>query len=218
MAFTTRLVVAMRAPTTVSGQIKRRIEKAPPGWAFTPFDFLDLASGKHVGVEFTRLQQTGTIRRLARGIYDAPKTHPKLGVLAPDPEAIAQALSRRGSGRIQPSDAMAANILRLSEQVPARAVYKTDGRSQTIKVGKQTIELKNAAPRKLRAKPVSNLVFGALRSIGKDKVTKARVTHLRSLLTPVDRKQLLRDLPLAPAWMHPFVRFIAGNDPARVKA
>ncbi|MBI5284757.1 MAG: hypothetical protein HY874_06650 [Chloroflexi bacterium] len=208
----------MNAPRTVSGQIKRRIEKAGPGWVFTPFDFLDLASARHVGVELTRLQRSGAIRRLVRGIYDAPQTHPRLGVLAPDPEAIAQALARRDSGRIQPSDAMAANMLRLSEQVPARPIYKTDGRSRTVKIGKQTIELRNAAPRKLRANPASNLVFAALRGIGRQNVTERRVAHLRSLLGPADRKQLLKDLPLAPAWMHPFVRFIAVDATARAEA
>lgn len=80
-----------------------------------------------------------------------------------------------------------------------------------MKIGKQSIELRNAAPRKLRAKPTSNLVFAGLRSIGQNNVTERRVAHLRSLLKPSDRKQLLRDLPLAPAWMHPYLRYIAGN-------
>ena len=207
----------MTKPRTVSGQIRHRIEKSGIGWVFTPFDFLDLASARHVGVELTRLERSGLIRRLARGIYDAPRTHPKLGMLAPDPEQITQALARRGS-RIQPSDAMAANLLRLSEQVPARPSYKTDGPSKTIRIGKQTIELQNTASRKLRAKPSSSLVFAALRSIGKENVTERRIAHLRSLLKPADRRQLLKDLPLAPAWMHPFLRFIARDGSAGAKA
>ncbi len=207
----------MSAPRTVSGQIRRRIQKAGPGWVFTPFDFLDLTSARHVGVELTRLSRSGTIRRLARGIYDAPRTHPKLGVLSPDPEAIAQALMRRDGGAIQMSDAMAANTLHLSEQVPARVVYKTDARSRMVKIGNRTIEFRQASPRKLRAKPLSNLVFGAMRSIGQDNVTEQRVAGLRSTLRPSDRKQLLKDLPLAPGWMHRFIRYIAGEAKEPVK-
>jgi hypothetical protein len=48
--------------------------------------------------------------------------------------------------------------------------------------------------------------------MGKANVTKARVAHLRGTLYTPDRKRLLRDLPLAPAWMHSILRFIAGED------
>jgi len=33
--------------------------------------------------------------------------------------------------------------------------------------------------------------------------------HLRKILRPRDRAQLLRDLSHAPVWMHPFIRHIA---------
>jgi hypothetical protein len=58
---------------------------------------------------------------------------------------------------------------------------------------------------------MSSLVFAALRSLGKQNVSRARIAHLRSTLSRADRRQLLRDLPLAPAWMHPHLRFIAGE-------
>jgi Family of unknown function (DUF6088) len=94
--------------------------------------------------------------------------------------------------------------------VPARAVYETDGPSRTVKVGSLTIQLKNRPPRQVRsASPMSNLVFAALRSVGKANVNEARVAHLRETLSTKDRAALLKDLPLAPAWMHPHLRFIA---------
>lgn len=55
----------------------------------------------------------------------------------------------------------------------------------------------------------SNLVFAALRGLGKAHVTMDRVAHLQRLLPLRQRAQLLKDLPLAPAWMHPFLRHIA---------
>lgn len=207
-----------KAATSATAQISERIERAEPGWVFTPFDFLDLGSPHAVGMALTRLMRAGAIRRLARGLYDVPRTHRKLGPLSPTADAIAQALARRDGATIQPSHAMAANLLSLSEQVPARAIFETDGPSRTVRVGKLTVQLAQRPRRKVgSAAPMSSLVFAALRSLGKPNVTQPRVAHLRKTLSAVDRRQLLADLPLAPAWMHPFLRFIAGEAASRYK-
>ena len=57
----------------------------------------------------------------------------------------------------------------------------------------------------------SNLVFAALRGLGKAHVTLERVAHLQQLLPSKQRAQLLKDLPLAPVWMHPYLRHIAAS-------
>ncbi len=179
---------------------------------FTPFDFLDLGSPHSVGMVLTRMMRNGDVRRLARGLYDVPREHAVLGELLPTADDIAQALARRDGATVQPAGAMAANLLSLSEQVPARAVYQTDGPSRTVQVGALTVQLVSRPPRQVRARsPMSSLVFAALRSLGKQNVSRARIAHLRSTLSRADRRQLLRDLPLAPAWMHPHLRFIAGE-------
>ena len=208
-----RQAVAPPQAPSIAQEIGRRIAKASkanPPRVHTPFDFLDLGSPHSVGMALMRLVRRGALRRLARGLYDVPRQHPLLGELQPTADEIAQALSRRDGAFVQPAQAMAANLLNLSEQVPARAVYETDGPSRTVKVGSLTIQLKNRPPRQVRsASPMSNLVFAALRSVGKANVNEARVAHLRETLSAKDRAALLKDLPLAPAWMHPHLRFIA---------
>jgi len=142
-----------------------------------------------------------------------PRHHPLLGELLPTAEAIAKALARRDGAVIQPAEAMAANLLSLSEQVPAKAVFLTDGPARVVTVGSLTVQLKQRPRRKVgTAAATSSLVFAALRGLGKDHVTKARVAHLRETLKAKDRKQILRDLSLAPAWMHPILRYLAGED------
>ena len=134
---------------------------------FTPFDFLDLGSPHSVGMVLTRMMRNGDVRRLARGLYDVPREHAVLGELLPTADDIAQALARRDGATVQPAGAMAANLLSLSEQVPARAVYQTDGRSRTVQVGALTVQLDSRPPRQVRARsPMSSLVFAALRSLG----------------------------------------------------
>jgi len=75
-----------------------------------PTDFLDLGSRQAVDLTLHRLVRKGTIRRLARGIYDYPKLHPVLGPLPPPPEGIAKAIAGRQQARLQPAGAYAANL------------------------------------------------------------------------------------------------------------
>ncbi len=179
------------------------------GAVFTRADFLDLGTTDNIGVILARMQSAGKIRRIGRGLYESPRTHPVLGKLSPQPEAIVKATARRFGSRLQPSGAQAVNLLQLSEQVPARMVYQTDGASKVIKQGQRTIEFQHHSPRRMAAAGrMSGLVFAALREIGKANITPERESALRKLLTKRDRHRLIKDLSLAPAWMHPHLRRI----------
>jgi Aconitase X/Family of unknown function (DUF6088) len=61
------------------------------GSVFVPGDFLDIGSREAVDLALHRLGRKGTIRRLARGVYDFPKEHPVLGLLSPSADAVARA-------------------------------------------------------------------------------------------------------------------------------
>jgi hypothetical protein len=196
--------------------LTKRLRQHGQPWVFTPKDFLDLGTPHAVGMTLLRLVRNGRIRRLSRGLYDCPKTHPVLGLLSPSADSIAEALAGRDGTRIQASGAYAANLLHLSDQVPAKIVYHTDGASRQVRVGRQTISLKNTAPSRLRAHDrMSGLVIQALRYLGKANITEDRVNQLRKLLSTKDRRQLLKDLPAAPVWMHPHLRAISGMESPR---
>lgn len=198
---------------SVDQKMLHRIQSLGRGAVLAPADFLDLGSRRAVDVALHRLVKRGAIRRLARGLYDYPKQDPSLGPISPSIDAIAKALAAKDRLRLQPAGAYAANQLRLSEQVPMKAVFLTDGPSRKIKVGAQEIILKRTTPRNMAtAGKTSGLVIQALRYLGKDHVTRQRIAHLRGLLTPKDRKELLADHRLAPAWMHEFLREVAGED------
>lgn len=195
---------------SIDSQILARIRGKGKGAVVVPADFLDLGSRQAVGVALHRLTKNGTIRRLARGVYDFPKRHAVLGLLVPSPEAIARALAGRDRTRLQPTGAYAANTLGLSEQVPAKAVFLTDGPSRKVKIGPMTIELRQTTPRNMAAAGrLSGLVIHALRELGASHVTPERVAHLKRTLPADKRRELLNDLTVAPAWMHPILRDLA---------
>src|SRR5271170_4573526 len=195
---------------SIDYQMLKAIIALGHGAVFVPTDFLSLGNRQTVDIVLHRLVQKGTIRRLARGIYDFPEEHPILGKLQPSPEKIAEALVGRDCTRIQPTGAYAANILGLSEQVPAKVVFLTDGPSRTVKIGATTIQLRRTTPKNMAmAGRLSGLLIQALRELGKENVTTERVEHLKRIL-PVDKRQeLLKDIRLAPEWMRSIFRILA---------
>ena len=195
---------------TLTRKIARRLDREEPGTVFTRSDFLDLGATDAVGMALGRLVKAGKLRRIGRGLYDVPRSHPLLGELSPNAEAAAEAIALRDGGRIQPTGAAAANLLGLSEQVPARIAYQTDARSRKVQIGRQTIEFRRRSPRQMAlAGRISALVVSALRSFGKGRVPEPRLARLHRDIPEKERRQLLKDLPLTPAWMHPHIRYIA---------
>ena len=121
---------------SIESRIVSRIQDKARGTCFTPKAFLDLGSPEAVRIALHRLEKRSAIRRLTRGLYDFPKQHPTIGCLSPSPDEIAKALSERDASRLQPSGAYAANLLGLSEQVPARIVFLTDGPARQARIGR----------------------------------------------------------------------------------
>ena len=198
---------------SLNDKMLQRLRRAKPGWVFTRSDFLDLGSTDAVGMVLQRLLKAGKLRRVARGLYDMPRAHPLLGELSATSDAIAAAIARRDGIRLQTTEAAAANLLNLSEQVPGRIVYDADRRRRSVKVGTRKIEFRERSRRKMAATGrASGLVMAGLRSLGQEHVTPEAVEHLQKLLKPADRRRLLQDLRFAPAWMHPHLRNIAGEE------
>lgn len=195
---------------SVDTQVLQRIQTHGPGWVFTPQDFADLGSRDAVASALRRHKAAGTIRLLGRGLYDVPRQHAMFGVLWPQIDAIAKALERKDGIRLQPTGVYAANLLGLSEQVPAQVVFLTDGATRTVKAGPTRITLKRTTPRHMvAAGRLSGLIIQALRSFGQMHVGAQHVKRLRERIPPQERAKLLDDLALAPAWMHPLLREVA---------
>lgn len=195
---------------SIDNKIKNRIHGHGKGWVFTPSHFSDLGGRDAVASSLRRHSRTGAIRQIARGVYDYPRTDPDLGILSPPPDAVAKALAGRDAARLQPSGAYAANLLGLSTQIPMKIVYLTDGRSRTVQIGKKQILLKNTTTRNMAtAGTIGGLVIQALRHLGKRHVDDEAVARLARRLTANDKKQLLKDLRYAPAWIADVMRRIA---------
>ena len=94
----------------------------------TPKDFLDVASRQAVDQALSRLVKAGRLRRVGHGLYHLPRISGVLKRPAPvDLDAAIKAIARRDGVRIMPDGLVAANQLGLTNAVPAKPCYVTDG-------------------------------------------------------------------------------------------
>ena len=198
---------------STDSKILRRIESHKRGWVFTPDSFSDLGTRQAVDHALMRHRKNGRIRKLARGLYDYPKTDPEFGPLQPSTDDIANALAGRDATRLQPSGAYAANLLGLSTQVPMKVVYLTDGRTGKVQIGTRQIILKNTTPRNMAtAGRISGLVIQALRYLGRENVDEQIIAQLDRRLDDNACKQLMQDIRYAPAWIADIIRRLAAQE------
>lgn len=177
-------------------------------------DFLDLGNRAAVDQSLSRLARTGKIRRIQRGLYDLPKMSTLLDQpLTPSPDELLRAWAKNNGLKVVPSGAHAANILGLSTQVPAKIVYYTNGRTQTLKLGPYTVKLLNRGPKTMDVSGrMAPLVLQALRHIGRAGVGSEVIHQLQVTLSRREKAELMRNLHHAPAWMLPVIRQIHGED------
>lgn len=187
----------------------RRARAAGRGGVFTPTDFLDVGARAAIDQALSRLTKGGKLRRLARGLYDFPKVHPKLGPLSPAPDDVAQALARETGSQLQIAGARAVNVLGLTTQVPAKSTYLTDGPSRRVVLGERVVDLRHASSKHLIAPgSAAGTVFQALRHVGPLRAADV-VQIAASRLSASDKRTLASTATLAPAWMRPTLMSIA---------
>lgn len=191
---------------SVASAVKDRILNHGPGWCFTPKHFLDLASNSGVRTALSRLERDNLIRRLAQGLYDYPIKHDVLGLVPPDVNEVAKALAEKNGIIIQPSGAHAANLIGISEQVPGRIVFLTDGPSKKIKIGKSEIQFRKATAKAMfPAGTKEGLVIQAFKFMKKENIDEAARGRTRKFLTELTHEELCQNMKYAPEWIRRLV-------------
>ena len=188
----------------------KRIRGKGKGWVFTPKDFLDLGNRANVDVSLHHLSNSNTIKRLDHGIYYYPKTHPKLGVLSPDPLQIAQAIARQKGDVAFPDGAKALNMLGLSTQVPAQNVYYTNFTNKNVTVGNQIVSLLPSQIKTKRINPTLDyLILQSLSYLGDGNITDDILSKCIDMVSDKDKKRLQKQIPtLKGTWLTDAVRRI----------
>jgi hypothetical protein len=198
----------------IEQKILSRIYGNGRGWAFSQVDFADLGSRPTIDSTLHRREREGVIRRVIRGIYDYPRHSTALkGPVSPDIDQVAHALARKFAWRIQPDGATAQNLLGLSTQVPARAVYLSDGPDRSYTVGKTSLTFEHTALKEAGFKlPESRLIVQALKAYGENRITPKVIAQVRRKFAPALRQRILLDTKTATGWAYAAIQEIAKED------
>ena len=178
---------------SISQTIRDRIKNIKAGELFTISDFEDVNNDNLVTRTLSRMQNEGTIVRVATGIYMNPK-NTQFGILYPTLDQIAQKIAERDRAQIMPTGDTALNILGFSTQVPMNAVYITNGAKRKVKVGERNIIFKNVIQKNFQFKG----------KLGESRVTneiKNKITNLISESKTDERATMMHDLYLSPVWI-----------------
>ena len=181
-------------------QILTHAAGLPEGTPLAAKSLLHLGSRAGVDQALSRLAERGQLIRAGRGVYLQPVVS-RFGTRAPSVERAVEALASQRGEIIVPNGAAAANALGLTTQVPVRSVYLTSGRSRTMTIGKQRIELRHA-PRwqlALAERPAGQAVR-ALAWLGPEQAETALKT-LKRKLSPTAFAELVAAAPQFPTWL-----------------
>lgn len=197
-----------------SKQIQERIGCVPEGTIFVSSDFADIADTETIRRNLNRLTQTGTLRRILKGVYEKPKYSKLLDeYVAADPDAVAKALARSYHWTIAPCGNTALNLLGLSTQVTAVWSYISDGPYKTYEWNSTKLEFKHRTNKEITGLSyMTSLVIQALKTLGKSNVTPAIIQVLSEKLSADDKKACLKEATESTDWVYDTIRQICGGN------
>src|SRR5580704_10555118 len=128
---------------TVAEKILSEAKTLPEGALISAKEFLHLGTRAAVDQALKRLKERKELMPLYRGVYVRP-VQTRFGTRAPAAEKVIQGIAAARAETVVPHGAAAANSLGLTTQVPTRLVYLTSGKSLTLRLGAQVVEMKHA--------------------------------------------------------------------------
>lgn len=192
--------------TQTTNKVTRRILSMEKGSIFFPSDFYDIATPDGARKTLSRLVDHGLIVRVCQGVYCYPRENRMLGLknLPAPSDDIAHRIAERDKVKIIPTGETALYLTGLSTQVPANAVYLTNGSRKLLNLGNgRKIVFRESNESRLFEfqSPLMMLIVSAMRSIGELSITDDQISHLKELAKNVSPNIFLSDLHLAPLWV-----------------
>lgn len=190
--------------------IANRITEMQPGSVFVTSDFADIAPTAAVNMSLSRLEDSGIVRRILRGIYDKPRFSKLLNEpVAADPSKVANAIARKNRWSIIPMGDTALNILRLSTQVPAVWQYASDGPYKEYSYDNVHISFRRTSNKEATGYSyITGLVIQGLRALGRGHVSETVIRSLREKLSDEEKSVLLNEAQGTTAWIFDCIKEI----------
>ncbi len=191
-------------------QMEEEILKMPAGKVFVISDFVDSISYDNARKICIRLENESKIRRILPGIYDKPLYSKILDQeVAPDINAVAEAIARKNNWSIIPSGNAALNLLGISTQVPAKWEYLSSGDSKDYQIGNASISFTHRADKELnRMSTKTALVIQAIKALGEENISEDVIAKFASKLPNAEKARLLTEAKPTTAWVYEIIKKI----------
>lgn len=190
----------MNTARPIATEILKTVEHWPEGTPIVARALLHLGTRAAVDQALKRLMHAEKLQRIGRGLYVLPVSS-RFGTRPPASTSVVNKLAESTGETIVPTGASAANSLGLTTQVPTREVYLTSGRSRTLHLGSQAVELRHAASwQLLHPKSQAGQAIRALIWAGPKHGAHA-IGQLASTLPAQQRQVLLQSRSRLPGWM-----------------
>jgi hypothetical protein len=185
---------------TVAEKIMNEAKTLPEGASISAKEFMHLGSRAAVDQALKRLKESKELMSLSRGVYVRP-VQTRFGTRAPAAEKVIERFAATRAETIVPHGAAAANSLGLTTQVPTKLVYLTSGKSRSLTLGAQVVEMKHAPQwMLLPLHPAAGEAVRALAWIGEHRAAEA-LTTLKNKLPQSTVDELIALRPALPGWM-----------------
>lgn len=183
-------------------KIEKKIRESKEGTLFFVTDFAAEGNDVFISRLLSEFAEKGVLHRLAKGIYFKPQ-FTKFGILKPDIQDLVTAIARRDNAQVLPTGETAANLLRLSTQIPMNIVYLTSGSARKIDLGQKTVTFKRCVPKNFACKnELLAILIQAMKSIGQERLTNEHRNIIKDLLAknmPIESFD--SDMKTAPIWV-----------------
>lgn len=184
----------------VTERILSEVKTLPEGALIRAKDFLHLGGRAAVDQALKRLKERKELMSIDRGVYVRPvKT--RFGTRAPSADKVIENFVATSAETVVPHGAAAANALGLTTQVPTKLVYLTSGKSRTLTLGAQIVEMKHAPQwMLLPSHRAAGEAVRALDWIGEKRAAEA-LTVLKRQLPSSTVNELIAVRSALPEWM-----------------
>jgi hypothetical protein len=186
--------------SSIAENILEHAKSLPEGSVLMAKGLLQFGSRAGVDQALSRLVREGRLVRAARGAYVVPVTS-RFGTRPPSVHAVAEGIQGITGEAVEAHGIAAANQLGLTTQVPVRPVYVTAGRSRTIKLGAQILEIQHV-PRWQMLMPgrPAGQAIRALAWLGRGNAASA-LRELHGMLSKEEWHALENARPSLPMWL-----------------
>ncbi|HAP5266360.1 TPA: hypothetical protein IUZ56_001870 [Enterococcus faecalis] len=195
-------------------KISNKINSFDSHKVFFANDFLDIASNATVRQILKRLADERKIQRVIDGFYYNPRYSELIGEYeAVSIHELALAIARKYNWNIAPYSTTALNLLGLSTQVPTHYKYISSGRYKEYKIGDTILEFKKVNPGEIANMSLKTAtVIQAIKSLGKEDITREVIQKIRENLTEKERIDLMNESKSVPAWVYEVIREISEGE------